>query len=563
MANKPQKSIKYPGLPDTYTFVQIGTEAGQAADAKVVGDVAAKLDVIRTGYGKNLYNPDTNIAGYTINASGIVTASPQWCISEWIPVEPSTTYYIKVFANTGDFQGVRYAQYKADKTTLVQRVIGNTTDYYKYFTNADTEWIRLIIPNPATTDYEYTKVMVVKTTVEPTVFVDYYTAYDKTARDMVTDNSVITFRNQDFQTGYIYYSKASSSVVIGEDTNYYHSPMIAVEPGRAVKITDGYIAGYQIAVFYDCEQNYLESARDATTSVGYSEKSFVVPAGARYMQYSTTYANANTTKAIYTDTRLISAESDYLWNQMESATYGRAFSICSQVKSLTPRFSLVDDDTTSFALVKRYHDICAEKGVVGNYATITFRLDDDPNLVDLLKSYEAEGFGVYYHCNVQSDIYRTGNYRDNVAMELDFVTGLRKMRTFGFLNYNLWIAPYGITDETSKRMAIRHGMIARFSNANHTYVKNEPEFTRYQIPRCDMGTSDTGVANIKATVDECVANGGWLIITTHVNTWGDGTENDDRLKEVIQYCLDKGMLNRNLAEAFQSYMPLYNYYEMH
>lgn len=37
MANKPLKSIKYPGLPDTYTFVQIGTEAGQAADAAETG----------------------------------------------------------------------------------------------------------------------------------------------------------------------------------------------------------------------------------------------------------------------------------------------------------------------------------------------------------------------------------------------------------------------------------------------------------------------------------------------------------------------------------------------
>ena len=43
MANKPIKSIKYPGLPDTYTFVQIGTEAGQAADAKVVEDEISDL----------------------------------------------------------------------------------------------------------------------------------------------------------------------------------------------------------------------------------------------------------------------------------------------------------------------------------------------------------------------------------------------------------------------------------------------------------------------------------------------------------------------------------------
>ena len=43
MANKPIKSINYPGLPDTYTFLQIGTEAGQAADAKAVGDEIADL----------------------------------------------------------------------------------------------------------------------------------------------------------------------------------------------------------------------------------------------------------------------------------------------------------------------------------------------------------------------------------------------------------------------------------------------------------------------------------------------------------------------------------------
>lgn len=40
MANKPLKSIKFPGLPDTYTVPQVDstfTQAGQAADAKVVG----------------------------------------------------------------------------------------------------------------------------------------------------------------------------------------------------------------------------------------------------------------------------------------------------------------------------------------------------------------------------------------------------------------------------------------------------------------------------------------------------------------------------------------------
>ena len=44
MANKPLKSIKYPGLPDTYTFVQIGTEAGQAADAGAFGNLKSVVN---------------------------------------------------------------------------------------------------------------------------------------------------------------------------------------------------------------------------------------------------------------------------------------------------------------------------------------------------------------------------------------------------------------------------------------------------------------------------------------------------------------------------------------
>lgn len=50
MANKPMKSIKLPGLPDTYTFIQDDTTltvSGAAADAKVVGDtLSAQSDDI-------------------------------------------------------------------------------------------------------------------------------------------------------------------------------------------------------------------------------------------------------------------------------------------------------------------------------------------------------------------------------------------------------------------------------------------------------------------------------------------------------------------------------------
>ena len=46
MANIPQKTIKYPDLPDTYTFLQLDdtlSTAGKAADAKKTGDELTQL----------------------------------------------------------------------------------------------------------------------------------------------------------------------------------------------------------------------------------------------------------------------------------------------------------------------------------------------------------------------------------------------------------------------------------------------------------------------------------------------------------------------------------------
>lgn len=48
MANKPCKSLKFPGLSDTYTFLQDDTTlsvSGAAADAKVAGDLLRSQSV--------------------------------------------------------------------------------------------------------------------------------------------------------------------------------------------------------------------------------------------------------------------------------------------------------------------------------------------------------------------------------------------------------------------------------------------------------------------------------------------------------------------------------------
>lgn len=75
MANIPMKSIKLPGLADTYTFVQIDdglTVAGKAADAATTGNriAALKSALLSEGTIRESYSPVATFDGCTISGSG-------------------------------------------------------------------------------------------------------------------------------------------------------------------------------------------------------------------------------------------------------------------------------------------------------------------------------------------------------------------------------------------------------------------------------------------------------------------------------------------------------------
>lgn len=74
MANKPLKSITFPGLPDTYTVPQVDstlTQAGQVADAKKVGDELSAVKEDLSIY--NTYDLLRRFATFTSRTSGGVT----------------------------------------------------------------------------------------------------------------------------------------------------------------------------------------------------------------------------------------------------------------------------------------------------------------------------------------------------------------------------------------------------------------------------------------------------------------------------------------------------------
>jgi len=116
MANKPLKSIKFPGLSDTYTVPEVDstlTGSGKAADAKVVGD---QLGDLKSAFGFvdenfevgfNQFDGRYN-SGYAWAESGAATkvAQPGYVCTELIPA--GNTGHLRFRANQQPYSIVVY-----------------------------------------------------------------------------------------------------------------------------------------------------------------------------------------------------------------------------------------------------------------------------------------------------------------------------------------------------------------------------------------------------------------------------------------------------------------------
>lgn len=225
----------------------------------------------------------------------------------------------------------------------------------------------------------------------------------------------------------------------------------------------------------------------------------------------------------------------------------------SKLDEIGGQLCFIDDDTTSLALVQRYHDLFNGLDAVGNYAVMPFRLDADENLKNELLNYEKEGFGMLYHINYQmgdeTDYFLPDpDKRDMAQAEDNFVTGLRKMQQYGFSNYRYWVSPYGVNDYDMQRLAKRHGMNCLISTGNNSII-NRSNANRWNIPRYGFSPITDNTQFLREALDNCVNNKGMMIVTTHVNTW-DSTSIDSRFRTFLEYCIGTGVKIVSFPEAF-------------
>lgn len=224
--------------------------------------------------------------------------------------------------------------------------------------------------------------------------------------------------------------------------------------------------------------------------------------------------------------------------------------------------SFIDDDTTSCKYVKDYHDIFEGTGVCGTYAVMTrrmtdggtdpedssyhYRYDDEGELLELLKTYEMEGFGMVLHCYWQNDTHESTRYfnlatRDIQKCRENILRGLREYRELGFQNADLWVTPYGVQDTEIQNLAKELGLECLISMSNNTII-SEDYRNRWCIPRYSISTT-SDQDYLKEQMRTAVEKGGWINIVTHVNSWtsADYEMMKNKVREIIAYAKEIGL----------------------
>lgn len=550
---------------------------------------------ITSASGINLYDPETRTAGYSIDGTtGEPFSSASWDISDFIGLDVGVRYYIKLFNSTGSAT-VRYAVYDANKN-FVARVIGGAGETVKYITtNAGTRYLRIILFNDTNTSGNSGDVLVMASDTEPMEFIPYNTAFDRVARNSISDMHYTVsnpLQKTNLNTGYYkYYSTTIDGIITESNASLSYSDPIAVIPDSAIHLENIFKTAYSYCIWLDINQKPIGKATASTTGSTTSNVRVDAPPNAYYMivnihsdyvdTWNVSYYTEDQDSDIDTIKYNYKERIDALYADVDNAV-GKRFGYLTR-----PCFTLTDDDTTSFAYVKEYHDICEDLGVLGNYAAITFRLQNDQNLADLLLEYEKEGHGVYLHCHKQIDAYNTvsSGQWNRADAEADFVQGLREYKEFGFTVPDIWLTPFGTQHTACIAIGRRHGIKYIFigahlendysANVTTSIFNKVSRFSeRYRIYRAPVGvwadddpdhTNTYTMAQLKAMVDECAETNGMINFTTHVNQWYDdngntlNNEGESRMREIIEYCKAKGLWNCNLAEYCRMYEPMYRF----
>ena len=308
---------------------------------------------------------------------------------------------------------------------------------------------------------------------------------------------------------------------------------------------------------YDASKRYLR------TLVGGSwATSFVLETSekARYIRITAKKLDESRPSAFYVDKNEF-IDSAFEWTYLTEKSYP-----LTKVKNKAI-ITMIDDDTSTQATIKRYYDVCKENAIKGTFSVITLHTEADETLKNMLLSYEDEGFGMLYHCYSQESYWGWSSAYDLASCEQNYCRGNRLYKDCKFTSgQNMFIAPFGQNKLEIQNMAKRHGAECLISTDNNILVPYDNMANRFNIPRCSLGHNDKRYPNftieqLKTKIDEAYNTNGWIIITTHTNEWGETTDGEQRFTEIVNYAKNKGLEFKTFAEAYEDRKAMFYAYE--
>lgn len=564
-------------IPNGGKYIRITGKAGVTPVATLINypierhiiNLEEKLNSVDTIASK-LIKPIQTIKGKYFSPTGVLTADDATTISYIIPVIEGEDVVIEG-VNAG---GTTRAVVALDGNKNFVKEIPTTAVYTAQTLNISVE------------GFSYIGVSTKDTFVFKAQYDKHYTTLQEPLIDdikqnitntMDKDDSIgnyveaeITVNTDEFSEGYVYWNDT-----ISESTAVYHSHYIEVLENQEVELKYYYSAAQVTAYFYDENKNLIEYLKDSTKGANVVSCKFVTPFRTRYIRYNAHTNNLYRTSLAYTH----KIERNYLERSIVNGWYNDSYNKIGNLfanATKKPIITFIDDDTSTLASTKLYHDACVNLGIKGCFAVITGQLNRIEGLAEQLLEYEKDGFHMITHCSEQSghitldDGTKTSAYlsesRDLALCEKDLVNAMQKMKKHGFTDYKFWCTPYGVCDEDMQNLARKWGMECLVSSGRNEYETTEAKYGRFAIRRISFEATDeeAGVVSlekIKTHIDNAVAEKGWVLITTHFmeSAWAN---NLDRFAELVNYAKEKGMEVKTLNEAYRIREPIYKLYEM-
>ena len=188
------------------------------------------------------------------------------------------------------------------------------------------------------------------------------------------------------------------------------------------------------------------------------------------------------------------------------------------------------------------------------------QIEENTPLVNLLKSYQEEGFNITSHSFSHGSMWDLGkettvNPNDVYKDIIKSYEILAKNNIFDFKNF---VTPNGV------KTGIPQQCVKNWSNCliSSSGGINTGFNNRYSLNR-EFIEKDKGLSYYTNLIDSCISSKGWLIFGTHSGdvTWGSNQFDVNFIKSVLQYAINNNVEILPLNASYNKRKCLYDYYE--